>query len=1086
VSHAQLLRRSLIVAGLAMTLAQCRDAFEPGTAARLHVAPILPSRAELADFGLTIDAVRFIAVRPPSDTLADTTVAVPPGATEVALDLRVPVLRNPDTVRVSVLALSGAMPLFSGTQLVPIPTPLPPPEITVDTYLGPAVDSLVVLPNAPFIRFNDSLRFQVLGFNGGAPVSQFYVAWSTSDSGVARIDARGTMRAPATRSTVWVRARTPSGTADSVLATFTPAATQLVSIAGTGQTDTVGNALAIPFEVEARAADGLGVGGVAVRFRSLSGGAPADTAVVSDAAGRAGVIAVLGPTAGAQTFEASLSAFPGVAAVTFDVTAVAGAISAATSRITVSAGTVLSGSEVVLTLQGKDAAGNDVTTGGAAVVFTASGGTSTGTIGATTDDGDGTYSATFTGVTVGTATTIGALIDDVAVTSTPLPSITVVVGVIDSVAVTPPSATLDALSAAQPFAAQAFDINGNPVSSAAFTWATSNGLVASVDSAGLATALANGTVTISATADGVTGAASLTIAQAVASVTVSPQSATLHSLNDTEQFTAHAVDRLGNSLAPQPTFTWSARNTLVARVNQGGLATSLATGLTQIVAASSGVADSADLTVQQVATSVTVTPDRVLLTSVGETVQLTAEALDAGGSPVPGAAFIWSSGNTLAATVDPAGLVTAVADGTSDVIAATAGVQDTAQVTVNLLGAATQLVFIQQPPSPAFFGDTFTVQIAAQDDLGNTVTSFSGLVVLSENAISRNPTSTLQGTLEVAAVNGVATFTDLFVDGTDTTAIDANADGPAPAMSNTFEVVEQIVLQETGAAPYFAGVDTVRNRAYMSNTSGKSATVIDGAVHKAVNTVTGLGTNPGWEGVNSETKQVFISDFLDGVVFVIDQSDDAVVGSIPVGPSATQPAVNAAANMIYVPAQNDGLSLVIVDVAKREAVGVVPIGGPTDKAGGAVWDPATGLVWVVVESQGMIKSVDPTELRVVDAITVGEGPYGIALDTKLRRLYVTLAGRNELAVIDLIEKASLQPISVGAFPQGLSVDVESGRVFVANFEEGTISVIDGSRGEVIRTIPVGAGPGDAEYNPRNRLVYVPNGSDNSVSIVKPN
>jgi DNA-binding beta-propeller fold protein YncE len=992
-----------------------------------------------------------------------------------------------------------------------------------------------------------------------------------------------------------VIARTPGGAAaDSTTATFQPLPAQLIPVGGAGQSGTVGFPLQMPLEVEVRAADNLPVGGVSVRFRSLSGGAPADSTVLSDANGRARVVARLGPTAGVQSFRASLPAFPGVTAVTFGATALAGLISAATSLMTVATGSVTSGSGVVLTLRGKDASGNDVTGGGATVVFSATGGTSTGSIGATSDNGDGTYtatftgmlagtvttigatingqavttplptisvlpgpisaatslvivgngtvisgastlltlqgkdaagnpvtsagasvmftasggagtstgiigattdhgngtySATFTGVTVGTGTTIGALIDDVAVSSTPLPSITVVAGAIDSVAVTPPSATLDALSAAQPFAAQAFDVSGNPVSGATFTWATTDTLVASVDNAGLATALANGTVTISATADGVTGAASLTVAQAMASVTVSPQSATLHSLNDTEQLTAHAVDRLGNSLVPQPTFTWSATNTLVARVNQGGLATSLANGLTRIVAMSGGVADTADLTVQQVVASVVVTPDPVLLTAAGETVQLTAEARDSGGSAVSGATFMWSSSNPLAGTVDATGLVTAAANGTTDISAAMAGVQGVARVTVNLLGAATRLVFVKQPPSPVFFDEPFTVHVAAQDDSGNTVTGFSGNVVLSENVGSRNLLSKLQGTLTRPAVAGVATFTDLSVDGTDTTAIDAIGDAVASATSNTFEVVNQIVLQEAGATPYFAGVDTVTNRIYVSNTSGRSATVLDGGTPKVAGTI-GLGQNPGWEGVNPERKQVYISDFDEGAVYIVDESDERVVDIIPAGSTATQPVANSKGDTIYVPAQRDGLSLVIVDMVERKIAAVVPIGGASDRAGGAVWDPTTGLVWVVIETQGVIKSVDPERLQIMDVITVGESPYGIAIDPRLNRLYVTLSLQNQVAVIDLTDKRSLQPIAVGQFPQGLSVDVESGRVFVANAGDrqkpGTVTVIDGIEGVVIATITVGAGPGDAEYNPRNRLLYVPNRTDNSISIVKPN
>lgn len=65
--------------------------------------------------------------------------------------------------------------------------------------------------------------------------------------------------------------------------------------------------------------------------------------------------------------------------------------------------------------------------GGHTVVFSASGGSSAGTLSAVTDQGDGSYTATFTGHNAGTATTITATLDGQAVTQ-PLPTITVVPG----------------------------------------------------------------------------------------------------------------------------------------------------------------------------------------------------------------------------------------------------------------------------------------------------------------------------------------------------------------------------------------------------------------------------------------------------------------------------------------------------------------------------------------------------------------------------------------------------------------------------------------------------------------------------------
>jgi YVTN family beta-propeller protein len=126
----------------------------------------------------------------------------------------------------------------------------------------------------------------------------------------------------------------------------------------------------------------------------------------------------------ATTIHATIG---GVAvASTTTITVVPGNTVAAQSVITVSADTIPSGGTSILTLQAKDTAGNNITTGGLTVVFSFSGGTSTGTIAPSpaTDHGDGTYTATFTGVTPGTATTIHATIGAVQVTST-LPTITV-------------------------------------------------------------------------------------------------------------------------------------------------------------------------------------------------------------------------------------------------------------------------------------------------------------------------------------------------------------------------------------------------------------------------------------------------------------------------------------------------------------------------------------------------------------------------------------------------------------------------------------------------------------------------------------
>ena len=85
-----------------------------------------------------------------------------------------------------------------------------------------------------------------------------------------------------------------------------------------------------------------------------------------------------------------------------------------------------------VSLQAKDSTGNSFGTGGATgIIIQVVGGTNSGVVGSTTDNGNGTYQATFTGKLVGTAT-LSATIQGNSITTTK-PTITVTPGAIFTV-----------------------------------------------------------------------------------------------------------------------------------------------------------------------------------------------------------------------------------------------------------------------------------------------------------------------------------------------------------------------------------------------------------------------------------------------------------------------------------------------------------------------------------------------------------------------------------------------------------------------------------------------------------------------------
>jgi len=180
----------------------------------------------------------------------------------------------------------------------------------------------------------------------------------------------------------------------------------------------------------------------------------------------------------------------------------------------------------------------------------------------------------------------------------------------------------------------------------------------------------------------------------VASVEVSPANATLTSVGATQQFTATARNASNSAIAGQ-TFTWTSSSPGVATVDTSGLAAAVAHGTTTIVAAAAGKQDSAAVTValppEEVA-SVEVIPASATLSSVGATQQFVATARTASNAVIPGQKFTWSSSSPGVATVDTNGLATAVANGTTSIVAATSGKQDTVTVTVALAPAPTLLM----------------------------------------------------------------------------------------------------------------------------------------------------------------------------------------------------------------------------------------------------------------------------------------------------------------------------------------------------------------------------------------------------------
>ena len=169
----------------------------------------------------------------------------------------------------------------------------------------------------------------------------------------------------------------------------------------------------------------------------------------------------------------------------------------------------------------------------------------------------------------------------------------------------------------------------------------------------------------------------------LAAVNVTPTTLTL-SIGSTGTITATPVTAAGVPVVGQ-TVTFSSNAPTKATVNSAGLVTGVAAGTATVTATAGAFSASVAVTVNSApVTQVKVTPLTLTLT-VGGTQALNAFAADAAGNPVPGITVTYVSSSPAVATVNVAGVVTAVAVGTDTITASASGFSTKVPVSVNAI-----------------------------------------------------------------------------------------------------------------------------------------------------------------------------------------------------------------------------------------------------------------------------------------------------------------------------------------------------------------------------------------------------------------
>ena len=354
---------------------------------------------------------------------------------------------------------------------------------------------------------------------------------------------------------------------------------------------------------------------------------------------------------------------------------------------------------------------------------------------------------------------------------------------VTSVSVSPNPASATVGQTAQ-LSAVALDAQGAAMSGRTFTWTSSAPSVATVNAAGLVTAVAAGSATISATADGVPGTATFSVtAVTAASVIVTPNSTTLQ-VNGTSQLSATAYDGAGNVLTSRVP-TWASSNPTVATVSGAGRVTAISQGSTMISATVDGKSASAAIGVDApppapvAAVSVTLGAQSL---NAGQTTQASAVLRDASNNVLSGRSITWSSAAPQLATVSSSGVVTAVAAGSATIIATSEGQSGSATLVVSTAAPApVATVSLSASSTSIYVGQSQTISVTLKDAQGNVLSGRTiGWSSSSPSALSVSPSGQVQA---LAVGSSTVTATSEGKSGTITISVAAAPAAPVSSVT---------------------------------------------------------------------------------------------------------------------------------------------------------------------------------------------------------------------------------------------------------------------------------------------------------------
>ncbi len=283
----------------------------------------------------------------------------------------------------------------------------------------------------------------------------------------------------------------------------------------------------------------------------------------------------------------------------------------------------------------------------------------------------------------------------------------------------------------------------------------------------------------------------------------------------------------------------------------------------------------------------------------------------------------------------------------------------------------------------------------------------------------------------------------------------------------------------------------VRQKLYVTNSSGDDVSVIDVATNKPIGRIE-VGPHP--HGIAVPAKQDFILVTIEGTnpgqLVWIDPRTDKVTKRVPIGPAPNQLAVTPDGKFAYIPV-NDG-NYEVVDVGSGKIIERIFTGGR----------PHNTLCSADGKHMYLAPMGTPKKVTVADTAThkaVGEIPFSnvvrpIALTRDEKRLFANVDGLVGIEVADIASRKMIHRVpaelpdsqtKAASRSHGLAIRPDQKEIWECDVEHFDVHVYDitGDKPKQIATIPIGSQVYWLTFAPDGKTCYVSARGNGEVAAV---